>query len=180
MAEGDLTLKQQRFADYYIELGNASEAARRAGYSEKTASEIGADNLRKPHIRAYIDQRLDELQSAKIADQREVLEYLTAVMRRQKPERAPVVLTRELVRWEEDEHGTMRKVSTKEQVGETVELPTRVADANKAAELLGKRYRLFDALENEQALEKLDGLLDEFRQAVGEDGREDGVNNAVD
>lgn len=173
MAEGDLTLKQQRFADFYIELGNASEAARRAGYSEATAGSQAVENLQKPAIREYIDQRLEELQSAKIADQREVLEYLTAVMRRQKPEAAAVVLTKEEVRWEEDEHGTMRKVSTKTQVGDTVALPTRVSDANKAAELLGKRYRLFDALENEQALEKLDGLLDEFRQAVSGDAADD-------
>ena len=173
MADNELTLKQRRFADYYIELGNASEAARRAGYSEATANEQGSQLLAKLSIREYIDQRLEELQSNKIADQREVLEYLTAVMRRQKPEAAAVVLTKEEVRWEEDERGTMRKVSTKTQVGDTVALPTKVSDANKAAELLGKRYRLFDAVENEQALEKLDGLLDEFRQTVSGDAADD-------
>ena len=40
-----LTPKQQAFADYYLETGNATEAAKRAGYSEQTAGIIGFDNV---------------------------------------------------------------------------------------------------------------------------------------
>ena len=47
----NLTPKQRAFADFYIELGNATEAARRAGYSAKTAKSIGAENLTKPDIK---------------------------------------------------------------------------------------------------------------------------------
>ena len=65
-----LTKKQRRFADYFVE----------TGYSERTARAIGSENLTKPNIRKYIDNRLEELASEHIADQREVLETLTRVM----------------------------------------------------------------------------------------------------
>lgn len=65
-----LTEKQERFIDYYIELGNATEAARRAGYSEKTAKETGYENLTKPHIKSEIDKRLKELEDQRIARSR--------------------------------------------------------------------------------------------------------------
>lgn len=76
-----LTLKQQKFADEYIISGNATQAAVKAGYSEKTATQVGAENLRKPYIKSYIDERLSELSSKKIADQDEVLQFFTSVMR---------------------------------------------------------------------------------------------------
>ena len=54
-----LTEKQKKFVDYYIQTsGNASEAARLAGYSEKTARASGAENLTKPNIKTAIDARL--------------------------------------------------------------------------------------------------------------------------
>lgn len=76
-----LTPKQQAFADYYIELGNATEAARRAGYSEKTAYSIGCENLTKPEISKYISDRISEQTKARVADANEVIEFYTAVMR---------------------------------------------------------------------------------------------------
>ena len=76
-----LTIKQQRFADEYIISGNATDAAIKAGYAKRAAYQQGAENLKKPHIKTYIDERLEAINSAKIADQTEVLQYLTAVMR---------------------------------------------------------------------------------------------------
>lgn len=76
-----LTLKQQKFADEYIISGNATQAAIKAGYKEKTAYQTGAENLRKPQIKSYIEERLSELSSKKIADQDEVLQFFTSVMR---------------------------------------------------------------------------------------------------
>lgn len=76
-----LTEKQQRFVDYFIETGNAAEAARKAGYSEKTAPWIGQENLQKPTIKAAIEKRLQELKSSRTATLSEVLEFITAVMR---------------------------------------------------------------------------------------------------
>lgn len=75
-----LTPKQKAFADYYIELGNATEAARRAGYSEKTARAMGAENLTKPNILEYIKQRTTPTEKKRIASGDEVLQFFTRVM----------------------------------------------------------------------------------------------------
>ena len=74
-----LTEKQKRFIDYYIETANATESAKRAGYSEKTAKNIGAENLTK--LNSFIQGKLKEKEDSRIASQDEVLQYLTKVMR---------------------------------------------------------------------------------------------------
>lgn len=74
-----LTEKQKRFIDYYVETANATESARLAGYSEKTADRIGHENLRKLEI--FIKFKMEQIESDRIATQKEVLEYLTRVMR---------------------------------------------------------------------------------------------------
>ena len=74
-----LTEKQKRFIDYYIETANATESAKRAGYSSKTAKNIGAENLAK--LNYFIKERLQQLGNNRIASQEEVLQYLTKVMR---------------------------------------------------------------------------------------------------
>ena len=79
-----LTAKQRRFVDYYIKTGNATEAAKKAGYSRKTAAVTGHDNLRKPNIKSAIEKRLKAIEDSRIADAREVLIHLTAVMRGEK------------------------------------------------------------------------------------------------
>ncbi|MBQ5317467.1 MAG: terminase small subunit [Oscillospiraceae bacterium] len=76
-----LNERQKAFADYYIQTGNATEAAIKAGYSEKTARFIGSENLTKPDISAYIKERLDEQSQKRVADANEVIEFYTAVMR---------------------------------------------------------------------------------------------------
>ena len=78
-----LTPKQKAFADYYIECGNASEAARKAGYSPKTAGAIGEENLKKPEISAYIDERMTKQDAARVASADEVLRFYSSVMRGQ-------------------------------------------------------------------------------------------------
>ena len=77
----ELTLKQKAFADYYIECGNQTEAAKRAGYSKRTARVIGQENLLKPAISAYIAERQKQIDDCRIADAAEILQYLTSVMR---------------------------------------------------------------------------------------------------
>lgn len=76
-----LTPKQKAFADYFIESGNMTDAAKKAGYSEKTAYKMGAENLKKPHIAAYIAERILPTEEKRIASADEVMEFLTAVMR---------------------------------------------------------------------------------------------------
>lgn len=115
--------RQKRFCDEYLIDLNATQAAIRAGYSEKTAGVTAAENLRKPNIKAYIDQRMAEKESALIADQNEVLKYLTAVMR---GESESSVLARQ-------EDGSE----------EVIEKPPDEKERLRAAELLGKRYGLY-------------------------------------
>nr|WP_036257262.1 terminase small subunit [Megasphaera sp. UPII 135-E] len=76
-----LTEKQERFIDYYIETNNASEAARLAGYSKRTAKSMGSENLTKPAIQQAIEKRLQELKNERTATLQETLEFMTAVMR---------------------------------------------------------------------------------------------------
>lgn len=76
-----LTEKQKRFCDEYLIDLNATQAAIRAGYSKKTAKQIGQENLTKLVLKNYIQERLKQKESELIADSDEVLKYLTAVMR---------------------------------------------------------------------------------------------------
>ena len=72
---------QKAFADYYIETANATESAKRAGYSEKTARSQGQRLLTNVDISDYIKERLDEQSNKRVADANEVIEFYTAVMR---------------------------------------------------------------------------------------------------
>lgn len=122
-----LTIKQQRFADEYIISGNATEAAITAGYAKRAAYQQGAENLRKPHIKAYIAERLEAINSAKIASQEEVLQYLTSVMRGETQSAVVVV------------EGEGDGVSCARLLDKTPDEKEKL----KAAELLGKRYGAF-------------------------------------
>jgi phage terminase small subunit len=76
-----LTPKQKAFADEYIKCGNAAEAARRAGYSEKTANTIAAQNLAKLSISQYINERLKKIEEERVASADEVMRFFSSVMR---------------------------------------------------------------------------------------------------
>ena len=81
MADEKLTPKQKRFCEEYLKSGNATDAAKKAGYKEKAAHSVGAENLRKPVISAYIKRRMGEQEAALVADANEVLQFYSAVMR---------------------------------------------------------------------------------------------------
>lgn len=74
-----LTEKQKRFCDEYIKLGNAKEAAINAGYSKKTAKSMGAENLTKPDLKKYIDERMEQIASERIMSAQEILERLSLI-----------------------------------------------------------------------------------------------------
>ncbi|MGA3512946.1 terminase small subunit [Lactiplantibacillus plantarum] len=76
-----LTPKQQKFADEYIKAGNAADAARKAGYSKRSARSVGQENLTKPDIKQYIDERMAEIASKRIMDATEAVELLTSIAR---------------------------------------------------------------------------------------------------
>lgn len=138
-----LTRKRAAFADEYIISLNATQAAIKAGYSEKYAGQNADKLLKNTNVSKYIELRLAEKEKSRIASQDEVLEYLTKAMRRQEPEHVVVTVQEETSAYVPDEHGTMRKQTIKTEKPVVQEMPTRVSDSNKAAELLGKRYKLF-------------------------------------
>jgi phage terminase small subunit len=121
-----LTEKQKRFADYYIETGNASESAIRAGYSKGSAKEIASQNLTKLNIKSYIEKNIESKDKKRIASQDEVLEYLTSVLRGEIIEECAVT----------ENIGDFRSEAR------IIEKQVAPKDRNKAAELLAKRYGL--------------------------------------
>lgn len=127
VADKKLTAKQQRFCDEYLIDLNATQAAIRAGYSQKTAKQIGQENLTKPDIKEYIEKRMAEKEAALIADQTEVMRYLTSVLRGQSVSEVVVV---EGVGEGCSEARTMQKSPDEK-------------ERLKAAELLGKAHMMF-------------------------------------
>ena len=122
-----MTKKQKRFCDEYLIDCNATQAAIRAGYSEKTAYSIGVENLKKPEIKSYIEQELERIRDNNIADAAEVMKYLTSVLRGES--------LAEIVVVEGDGDGC----SSAKRINKAPDERERL----KAAELLGKRYSLF-------------------------------------
>lgn len=123
----EMTAKQKRFCDEYLIDLNATQAAIRAGYSAKNADKIGSELLGKTRVREYIDARMAEKEKELIADQDEVLKYLTSVMRGQNQSEVIVV--------EGIGEGCSEARAMKKAPDEKERL--------KAAELLGKRYGLY-------------------------------------
>ncbi len=127
LIEPKLTVKQQAFADFYIELGNATEAYLKAYPNvkkEATARAAGSRMLTNVNVKSYIDERMEELKSEKVADQQEILELLTAIARG------------------ETTSATLRGIGEGAQTIDE-DMPPTTAERIKAAELLGKRYRMW-------------------------------------
>lgn len=143
-----LTAKQRKFCDEYIKSGNATEAYFKAGYqikSNEAARANASRMLTKANIKEYIETRLKQLESEKIAGAREVLEYLSSVMRGEQTE----------------------SVATARGVYDNV--PVSAKDRISAAKELLKRYPTTDPMEK-QKLKKLtaDARIAEARANVAE------------
>jgi phage terminase small subunit len=123
-----LTEKQKRFADYYIETGNATESARRAGYKGNNLNKVASENLAKLDIKNYIDERIAEKDAIRIAKQDEILAYLSSIMRGEHTEQ------------------TLRGVGEGAQMISDIDVSAK--DRIKAAELLGKRYAMWTENKN--------------------------------
>lgn len=132
--------REKLFAEEYIKLGNAYQAALNAGYAKSTAKDASKwinpeENLKKPNektkykpeVREYINNRMEDHKSELIADQDEVLKYLTSVMRGKTTAEVVVV------------EGTGDGCSEARAMQKAPDEKERL----KAAELLGKRYGLY-------------------------------------
>lgn len=157
--ERKLTTKQRLFCDEYIKSGNAKDAAIKAGYSSRTARSIGQENLTKPDIKSYIDAKMAEIESHKIADAQEVLEFYTKVLRDEVVEEVPMSTADSVV-------VIKKKPSFKDKI--------------TASKEIMKRYPLFDPVEK-QKLKKLiaDTRISEARAKAMEDNGQD-IATALD
>lgn len=121
-----MTEKQKIFADEYIIELNATRAYKKAYPNVKkdeVAKAAGSRLLTNVNVKAYIDEQLEELKSERVADQQEVLEFLTAVMRGEVTE--PLLVL--------DGDGYQKVMHAK----------PNVSTRKSAAVDLGKRYGLF-------------------------------------
>lgn len=130
----NLNDKQKLFVDEYLIDLNATQAAIRVGYSEKTAYSQGQRLLKNVEIQKALQGRMDDKESNLIMKQDEILERLTKQARREETEYRVVTLKNKTM-----EAGV---VNESERV-EIVKLPTNNGDAIKALDLLGKRYAMW-------------------------------------
>jgi phage terminase small subunit len=112
------------FADFYLETGNIYQSAIKAGYSENYAKTNASKLLEKDSVKTYIDEKLAEIQSQRIATVTEVMEYLTKGMRQELEEEVVVV--------EGCGDGCSDARIIKKKIG--------IKDSNKCAEMLAKRF----------------------------------------
>ena len=125
-----LNNNRKAFADLYIELGNATEAYKKAYKSCKSDNVARANSSRlltNANIKNYIEERMKEIESDRIAKAEEVLAFLSSSLRGD--------VLEEVVATESDGVGGVKPVILKKQLS--------AKDRIKAAELLGKRYTLF-------------------------------------
>ena len=153
-----LTAKQMIFANEYLVDLNATRAYKKAYPNVKkdsVAASAAVRMLRNVKVKNYIDEQLKRIEDESIADAAEVMKYLTKVMRNELKEEVVVV--------EGEGEGCSSARIVKKDIS--------AKDRNKAAELLGKRYRLFvdkiesDSKVNVNSTKKLDSILEQ----LGED-----------
>lgn len=111
--------RMKDFADFYLETGNIYQSAIKAGYSENYAKTNASKLLEKDSVKNYIEEQLANIQSKRIADITEVMEYLTKGLR-QELEEEVVFMT---------EMGVQRVIK---KIG--------IKDSNKCVEMLAKRF----------------------------------------
>ena len=121
-----MTPKQKAFADEYLICGNATEAARRAGYRKSSARQIGTENLSKPSISAYIAERQAQTDSANICTIQEIQEFRTRIIKGE----------------EKDQFGLDVSTSDKLKAANDLEKALRIKEAEEAKRKAEEEARL--------------------------------------
>lgn len=143
-----LTAKQRLFANEYIKSGNAMQSAIKAGYSDKYAKARSAQMLENVGIKAYIDAKMAEIESSKIATAKEVMEFYTRVLRKEETEEVIVTTAEDVV---------------------TMEKKPAFSERLSAAKEIMKRYPLSDPMAKEQLRKlKADVRIAEAKANVAE------------
>ncbi|HBR07686.1 MAG TPA: terminase small subunit [Clostridiales bacterium] len=171
-----MTTKQKRFCEEYMIDLNATQAAIRAGYSVKSAADMGSENLRKPQIRARIgkamavqskrtgvttDRVVRELAKVAFANSHDVIDYDDATVKDDaaRDDTAAVASVR------------VKTIPTKD--GPGIEREVKMHDKLKALELLGRRCGMFtDKIEHSGSIAGTKELASILTQLKG-DGKPD-------
>ena len=139
--KSNLNIKQQKFAEEYIQSGNAKKSAIKAGYSEKTAESIGSRLLRNVKVSEYIEGLRQEMMDETILTGKDVLFRLSQIAMAQVTERD--FLINKQAEYIENENNPEKMQLVYNENVVTVEKPPKISDQNKALELLGKHHKLF-------------------------------------
>lgn len=123
-----MTSRQMKFCLEYANSGNATQAAIKAGYNEKTARSQGQRLLTKADIKNELQRLAEEMASSKIASAKEMQEVLTSIIRQELEEEVIVV---------EGCGDGMSEAVTKHKKPST-------RDAIKAVETLARMQGIFD------------------------------------
>ena len=156
-----LTAKQRLFADEYIKSGNAMQSAIKAGYSEKYAKARSAQMLENVGIKSYIDAKMAEIESYKIADAKEAMQAITAIARGETTE-------------------TQAQINPVSGKWEKTEVPAGLKTRLAAWKEVLKRYPLSDELSKAQLRKTIaDARVAEARAKALEDNGQD-IATALD
>lgn len=137
----DLNPRKQRFCDEYLISYNATQAAIKAGYSEKAAGAQGSRLLKDVNVRAYLGAKQREIHIENTISREEVLYHLSELAAGRVPEMKEVVV-REAT-YIDNANNPEKKTMVYNEKVQMIPLPTRNGDRNKALELLGRHYALF-------------------------------------
>lgn len=153
-----LTAKQRLFADEYIKSGNATQSAIKAGYANEVS---GRENLQKPTVKAYINAKMGEIESHKIADAREAMQAITSIARGETTE-------------------TQAQINPLSGQWEKTEVPANLKTRLAAWREVLKRYPLADELTKAQLRKaNADARVAEARAKAMEDNGQD-IATALD
>lgn len=119
--------RQQLFCEEYLKDLNATKAAIRAGYSEKTAYSQGQRLLKNVEIKNRLQEIREKIQDENIATIKDIEEFLSLSLNGEMEEEVISVVA--------EIEGSSKVVKTKKQIS--------LRDRIKAAALLGKRYGLW-------------------------------------
>ena len=168
-----LTERQKRFVEEYLVDLNATEAAKRAGYSEKTAYSIGFENLKKPEIQEAIQEAMANRSARTEITQDMVLKELAAIGFSDATDYVQI-----------KQNGFVRLTPTERLTEEQKKAIAGIKDGKygveiklhdklSALQLLGRHLGMFGSENGKQSAAPEDGFVDALREEAADAWQED-------
>ena len=159
-----LNQRQKLFASEYIKLGNGTQAAINAGYSERTASSQSERLLRNVKIKRFIQAEVEKMHSENIMDAKEALSILSDIARGKRDEEVLMMnpLTGEVER-------VTKKADNNTVIKAITEILKRYPTAKQAEKLQLEIEKLKSQIGGDEGQdEKIAGFLDIIKGAVSD------------